>query len=760
MGNIGWCSCCYTIYDQNAGHCVFCGDPLVDLDKMAIANQGEWRVFCCQGRMATPAQHQQILGRDDPFTGFLFFRNTFISRQHVMVEARPLAITVTDLQSPNGTFVEAKAPENQDSEHWRRLSSGQESTLATGDWLLLSKECLCRLWLKWVPASLPRRAMMSTRKAQKAIDLPQSGSLLLRQCQIACQDDRHILENMALQADFAIAVNGKEIVKALLQKGDRVILAGDEYEYSPQRLLPAHPLPAIAIRIAHAVIPGRLRIERLEINHGQFVGIVGASGSGKSTLIKSLTGWLTPTAGEMKIQIGEQNADIDNLKSTTAYVPQYDIVYDNLTVQSCLFYSGLLKLAPEEFLGLSERIGQILSQVGLSDCGKKRIRELSGGQRRRINIANALVSEEPSLLVLDEPTSGLDLANDYKIMQMLQRLCRQGRTVICTTHHLSNMELLDQVILLKDGAIKSSGTPAEIASSIRCALGETDWRHFYLERECQDNGRERSASVSPPIPVIAGPKFVVLLCRRIEEFLHPKGLWTNLLSMLLLIPFWIGFAVYLAWPIANGEEKRFFLCAVAAFWLAMSFSSQELCQKRYRIFLHEKAAGIPVSSFTLSYFVFYSLVSLVQTILLVLPSLWIMQFPAIWLFGGLTWAMGICGAIVGLNLSFCESRWKIPTPVTVPCITVMQLLFSELVMGLVLGGASYFKLKPTKAQDAFYLLTFSRYPDMAYRAYHNSLEGIPNEFYCNIGVFVILGLVLPAVIFLVIINNKADLMER
>ena len=757
MSDIGWCSYCYTIYTQAIGHCRFCYSLLVCLDKMAIANSGEWRVFCCQGRMATPAQEQQILGRDDAFSGFLFFRNTFISREHAMLTARPLAITVIDLQSPNGTFVEAI--EKQGGEHWQRLRPGQQHNLDSGGWLLLSKECLCRLWLKWIPKGLSPQEMLTANKATKAISLS-SGSLSLRQCQIVCQNDRHIIEVTPSPGDWKIAVNGKKVIKALLHKGDRVLLHGNEYEYGLWQLLPASPLPPVAVRLTNVVIPGRLQIESLKIKPGQFIGIVGASGSGKSTLIKILTGWLAPTDGEMAVQIAGQNTDSANLQATTAYVPQYDIVYDNLTVSSCLLYTGLLKLTPQEFPALWSRISQTLAQVGLGACGKKRIRELSGGQRRRVNIANALIAKQPSLLVLDEPTSGLDLANDYKIMQLLQRLCRQGRTIICTTHHLSNMEPLDQVVLLKDGTIKSKGSPAELASAIRCALGETDWGSFYLEQDGQDNKPKAPAALFPSRAFIYRPVFLVLLRRRIEEFLHPKGLGTNLLSLLVLIPFWIGFGIYLAWPIANGEEKRFFLSAVASFWLAMSFSAQELSPNRYRIFLHEKESGISVTAFILAYFVFYALVSFVQTLLLVLPSLWIMQFPAIWIFWGLTWAMGICGAIVGLNLSFCESRWKVPTPVSVPCITVMQLLFSELVMGLVLGGASYFNLRLTTAQDVFYLFTFSRYPDMAYRSYHNSLEGIPNEFYCNLGVFAILGWLLPAAVFWTITNKKADLMER
>lgn len=154
-------------------------------------------------------------------------------------------------------------------------------------------------------------------------------------------------------------------------------------------------------------------------------------------------------------------------------------------MQNSLFYTGLAQ--PGRKTG--EQLGQqIAHQVGLWEFRNNRIRNLSHGQQKRVNIANALLAEEASVLILDEPTSGLDWIDAAKIMQILQTLCRQGRTVICITHHWGDIQFFDQVVVVDQGRIKAQGSPSEIASQNHCRLGDISCEQTPADMEDQNTG--------------------------------------------------------------------------------------------------------------------------------------------------------------------------------------------------------------------------------------------------------------------------------
>jgi len=201
----------------------------------------------------------------------------------------------------------------------------------------------------------------------------------------------------------------------------------------------------------------------LKINAGELVAILGGSGAGKTTFMNCINGFEPATSGRVYVNGNELYSNYPALKSSIGYVPQQDIVYDNLTLEEMLRYTGKLRLpadvSKEE---LDALIVEVMKMVDLYPQKDTFIKKMSGGQRKRASIAVELVSD-PSLFFLDEPTSGLDPEAETNLMHRLRALSNEkGKTVIVITHTLQNINLFDKLIFLAPGGkLCFYGSPAE-----------------------------------------------------------------------------------------------------------------------------------------------------------------------------------------------------------------------------------------------------------------------------------------------------------
>lgn len=190
----------------------------------------------------------------------------------------------------------------------------------------------------------------------------------------------------------------------------------------------------------------------LTINPGELVAILGGSGAGKTTFMNCINGFEPATEGRVLINGTDLYKNYQTIKSSIGYVPQQDIVHDNLTLEDMLTYTGRLRL-PRDVTKqeLSQRVAEVLDMVDLTAQRDTFIKKLSGGQRKRASIAVELISD-PSLFFLDEPTSGLDPEAETNLMHQLKGLsASKGKTVIVITHTLQNIRLFDKVIFLAPG---------------------------------------------------------------------------------------------------------------------------------------------------------------------------------------------------------------------------------------------------------------------------------------------------------------------
>lgn len=185
----------------------------------------------------------------------------------------------------------------------------------------------------------------------------------------------------------------------------------------------------------------------IKIDKGQLVAYLGTNGAGKSTTINILTGLLKQTSGTITYA--------PNLKIGVVF--QDSVLDDNLTVKDNLYLrAGMYKKYSKEWLN------QLIELIRIKNFLNQKYGTLSGGQRRRVDIARALI-DRPNLLFLDEPTTGLDLQTRLVIWHLLQKLQKeQGLTIFLTTHYLEEAENADQMYILENGNILASGSAKQI----------------------------------------------------------------------------------------------------------------------------------------------------------------------------------------------------------------------------------------------------------------------------------------------------------
>ncbi|WP_143463086.1 ABC transporter ATP-binding protein [Levilactobacillus enshiensis] len=185
----------------------------------------------------------------------------------------------------------------------------------------------------------------------------------------------------------------------------------------------------------------------LQIEKGSFTALLGPNGAGKSTTMNMLIGLSRPTAGRI---IYDQQ-------------PKLGVVFQGSVLDNMLTVRENLQIRADQYRHVpADRVAVLREQLGLTSFMKQRYGTLSGGQKRRVDIARALLNE-PDILFLDEPTTGLDIQTRLAIWTLIQRLQREhGLTVILTTHYLDEADSADNVIVIDHGRVLARGTATEI----------------------------------------------------------------------------------------------------------------------------------------------------------------------------------------------------------------------------------------------------------------------------------------------------------
>lgn len=263
-------------------------------------------------------------------------------------------------------------------------------------------------------------------------------------------------------------VNGRRIRgRVAVNRGDIVAMGNFTFTVTRDGDLQQRDMRgnvAVEARGVTVDVPGKRLLENISLTvyPGEFVGLMGPSGAGKTTLMNALNGYVPPSQGEVRFNGTDLYAQYEQFRGVMGYVPQDDIMHRDLTVGQALYYTAKLRLpADTSDVEIASRIRTVLKQLGLAGTeevliGSPEKKGISGGQRKRVNLAMELLTD-PSVLFLDEPTSGLSSEDALMVMKLLRTLADEGKTIILTVHQpsLEAYRLLDNLIMVG----KDQGSP-------------------------------------------------------------------------------------------------------------------------------------------------------------------------------------------------------------------------------------------------------------------------------------------------------------
>ncbi len=565
---------------------------------------------------------------------------------------------------------------------------------------------------------------------------------------------RYILHDLSTNGTF---INGLQVIgSAVLPDGAKLQIGPFSLVRSGDQLHVIDWGDRISLDASSLVIQqrGKRRLDdiSLVIEPGQFVALVGGSGAGKSTLLRTLLGIEPVTQGVVYLNGDDLRQNFKVYRSQIGYVPQDDIIHRELTVAEVLTYAAKLRLPPD--INIEQVVQKNLEEVEMSHCRHTLVRQLSGGQRKRVSIGVELLAD-PKLFFLDEPTSGLDPGLDKKMMQLLRRLADSGRTVILVTHATANIKLCDRVAFLGQGGrlcyfgppddcLKYFGVKddfAEIYNQLEQAENviqqATKFRlsgHYqhYIARRLSLKTQPQQLGVSKNLlpPVTSAWQQLGSLTQRYFQIMWRDRV--NLVIALVTAPIGIalvtvalaGKTPFILQGRRDGTSAQIalqvlFTFSCAALWVGLSSSLQEIV-KESAIYVREQLVNLNLFAYLGSKVCVLSVLALWQTVLMVAAIAVSFDSPQPDLIGwylGLTvttfltisasFSLGLLVSTLVVNVSQANS--------TLPLLLIAQVTFSGVL----------FKMEGIASKISWLML--SRWSIGAYGTILNVNNMIPNQ---------------------------------
>lgn len=450
-----------------------------------------------------------------------------------------------------------------------------------------------------------------------------------------------------------------------------------------------------------------LHAANLRIGPSEFVVIIGVNGSGKSTLMNIMAGRAPPSEGAVLLNGGDLHANFPALKHDIAFVPQQDILHEQLTLRQALDYAARLRLPPDTTAEQRPAaVNDAALNVELLDRLDQRIGSLSGGQKKCASLASEILNR-PSLLLLDEVTSGLDESTDWEIMRLLRRLADNGMTIIMVTHTLANVPAFcDKVVCMSRGGQPTFiGAPSEVLDFFAVhRLGEVFSR---MDEYGAENWRAQfeataGASVNLPTAAEARRKLppldikrpresssvilrrltrqgIILLQRNVRLLLADRRTLVMAVVQSLLIGGLMGYAFGdfgTGLERVNAQNALLLLLGLSAIWLGCNAASKEIVGE-LAIYRREHDINLSTAAFIGAKYLVSSVFTVMQlTVVYVLAATLSSGIPGNRLEQFLLLSTGaLAGTAMGLVVSaFANTRDQATT--IVPLALVPQLILA------------------------------------------------------------------------------------
>ena len=503
-------------------------------------------------------------------------------------------------------------------------------------------------------------------------------------------------------------VNGKSIECVKLEDRDwfeiskvRIRFAyGDDGDLKLSEIPPNKPV-GLGVTLSHvsAVAGGETRLDNISfhVRDGEFVALLGPSGCGKSTLIQRIAG-LADYTGEIKFNGNDLKENKASLQSLVAYLPQVveDSLHADMKVHEAMEDFAHCHLVDNAEVNFMAR----LKDVELEEKSGEFVRLLSGGQKRRLALALALL-REPQLLLLDEPTAGLDPAAEAKIMKLLKTIAKSGRTVLCATHVLGSLGLCDKVLILapqkgSGGYPVFFGTPKDALKQFYRG-GQSDWETWLSIYQMLTNNdgslrrlREQPSDATPkktpkPPPFASSlDAFKAVFMRLFRQTFFTKNILFSLgiplgIAGVLLVACWQMFA-------EGGSIGTVCFCMVVAmFWLGLSGSVRNLVAERVPMRCLDKMRGMSLKRYFMAHVVFAAAAIVIKSFIFTGLVFMLRHHPrlfapgAFWMFWLVLAFVGFSGSCVGLWVSsICKK--EIQAVGLLPLAAIFALFLSKPVL--------------------------------------------------------------------------------
>lgn len=486
---------------------------------------------------------------------------------------------------------------------------------------------------------------------------------------------------------------------------------------------------------------GRAGLQNINIAEqgGKLIGLMGASGSGKSTLLSVLNGTEKPSSGKVSINGIDVHEHPLNIEGVIGYIPQDDLLIEDLTVFENLFYAAKLCFGNRSEEEIAKLVIQVLVSLGLTEIRDLKVgsplqKTISGGQRKRLNIGLELL-REPSVLFVDEPTSGLSSRDSENIMDLLKELSLRGKMVFVVIHQPSSdiFKMFDTLIILDSGgfqiyygnpveavnyfrdiinaAIKNQGAcpecgninPEQIFSIIETKIvneygrltntrkiSPGQWYQYFKQRIKVP----KVTHIREPIPVAQKipnwfNQFLVFVTRDVLAKLDNKQyLFVNIFAAPALALF-IAFMVKY-YNVLDGDSSYsfynnhnipvyFFMSVVVALFFGLTMSAEEIYRDR-KILKREQFLNLSRSSYLVSKVSVLFTISAIQTFLFIMVGNAVLEIPLNELRYWVILFSSSCFAnILGLNISSSFNS-AVTIYIMIPLLIIPQLLLSGVVI--------------------------------------------------------------------------------